>query len=69
MLRSEECDLRARKAPDSSHLHSCQERRWHSEVAVCSEFSSVTGQWCPGAVLYKVLCGRYFALGHSEGAV
>lgn len=54
MFRSEACDLCIPKAPAIPHLHSCQERRWHSEIAVCSEFSSVTEQWCPVALVYKV---------------
>lgn len=39
---------------DSCPSHFCQERRWHLELAVCSEFSCVTVQQCPGVVVYKV---------------
>lgn len=54
MFRSEACDLRIREASDSPHLLSCEERRWHSEIAVCSELSSVAERWCPVAVLSNV---------------
>lgn len=54
---------------DSPRSHFCRERRWRLELAVCSEFSCPTVQWCPGAAVYKVMSSRYFSPGHLERTI